>query len=74
MAFDKEKSHGVAVKGDIADVAIDLAIALTNIQQALLKISAKEIDLLPEVNAIQESTLSIHNKFRELTGWTEDDA
>lgn len=67
MAIDPQKFAAPATKGDVAGLAISVAISLSSISGAL-KALATEQDALPAVTEIHERIKELHEMFDDLIG------
>lgn len=70
MSFDDSKRNKLAVQSQVADIAIDTAVALDRLTDALRKI-AKEtgVDIMSDIEKVEDISSSLGNKFDELTGY-----
>lgn len=63
--IDSKKFASPATKGEVAGVAIEAAIALRKINEALLALR-DGADLLPHIEAIRESATDFRQQFNNL--------
>lgn len=74
MSFDMEKWHSPAEQHMVAGVSVELAVALNAVYAALKKLGeASEIDLSEELQDIREVSKGMSDRFKDLTGYTEDE-
>lgn len=73
MAYDESVLPLPATRQDVANLAIDVALALKSIQISLLRIRNNNLDEVDDdLKNIEDSAESVMQQFRQLTGWTAD--
>jgi hypothetical protein len=71
VPFDDTKFYALANRGDVASVAINLSLALSNIAFALEAIrDGKEEDLAKRIADIRSVANDVDELFARLTGYT----
>jgi hypothetical protein len=70
MSFDDNKRNKLAVQSQLADIAIDTAVAFDRLTDALRKISQETgVDIIKDIETVEEISRSLGRKFDELTGY-----
>ena len=69
MPIDNEKFRSPATRGDVGGVALDCAIALDNIAQALDDLKNNR-NPDQAIVVIRDLAKSLDTRFETLTGWT----
>lgn len=71
MPFDAEQVERPAIRGDVADIAIAVSLALDSVIDALKAIHAGQ-DPEEFIVEIQKNSDELEGYFDALTGWSSD--
>lgn len=74
MPFDEAKWGALAKQHQVGSVALDAALALIQVRRALEKIASQaNVDISPELEKLRAQQRELHQYFKEMTGYTDDD-
>jgi hypothetical protein len=75
MPFDLKLYYMAAQKKDVAGIALDTAICLQSLRDAVEKIAAKVgVDVQEELITLDRELLSLDKRYVELTGWKSEES